>query len=230
VQLDISDSSSISACADHLRQRFGRLDCLVNNAAIAFKAADPTPFNQQTKPTLDVNLRGTLDLTEALLPLMIDASAEDARIVNVASMSGKLRQVSSALQDEFTSSELSLAGVRQLADRFEEDVRSGVHKARGWGSSNYGLSKLCLIAATRVLARANPSIKVNCCCPGYCDTDSTLALSSRLPSPAAYALLASRRPLGRWGADIRARSRLSPQCRRTRALARRSRAPGTLSA
>ena len=35
-----------------LRTKYQQLDVLVNNAAIAFKAADPTPFQDQTVPTL----------------------------------------------------------------------------------------------------------------------------------------------------------------------------------
>lgn len=35
-----------------------------------------------------------------------------------------------------------------------------------------GMSKLAVIAATKVLARDEPAIKVNACCPGYCKTDS----------------------------------------------------------
>ena len=52
-------------------------------------------------------------------------------------------------------------------------MQAGTHQARGWGRSNYGLSKLALIAATQVLGRECPDIKVNSCCPGYCDTDMT---------------------------------------------------------
>jgi carbonyl reductase 1 len=168
--LDISSSESIQKFAESVRSSHGRLDCLVNNAAIAFKAADPTPFEGQTKPTLDTNLRGTLELTETLLPLM--DGADDPRIVNVASMAGRLGQLSPGLQTEFTAAGLTLDGVRALVDRFERDVRAGTHKSNGWGSSNYGLSKLAVIAATRVLARTHPQIRVNSCCPGYCDTDS----------------------------------------------------------
>jgi NAD(P)-dependent dehydrogenase (short-subunit alcohol dehydrogenase family) len=34
--------------------------------------------------------------------------------------------------------------------------QAGTHQAQGWGRSNYGLSKLALIAATKVLAREHP--------------------------------------------------------------------------
>ena len=55
--------------AEALVAKHGRCDVLVNNAGIAFKDADPTPFAEQTKPTLDVNYRGTIALTKRLLPL-----------------------------------------------------------------------------------------------------------------------------------------------------------------
>ena len=53
----------------------------------------------------------------------------------------------------------------------EDDVAAGTHAQKGWGRSNYGFSKLSLIAATKVLARGHPGIVCNACCPGYCATD-----------------------------------------------------------
>ena len=49
------------------------------------------------------------------------------------------------------------------------------HSERGWGNSNYGFSKLSVIAMTKVWAReeSKNGIAVNCCCPGYCDTGMT---------------------------------------------------------
>ena len=183
--LDIGDKASVRAFAELVRERFGRVDTLVNNAAIAFKGSDPTPFAQQTKPTLDINFRGTLALTEALLPLLRDARVDDGRIVNVASMAGKLSQVSPPLQAALSSPELTLEGVHALVDRFESDVASGTHKAKGWGNSNYGFSKLALISATQVLARTEPRLKVNACCPGYCDTDMSSHRGTRPPAQGA---------------------------------------------
>mmetsp|Transcript_7145 Transcript_7145/g.11866 ORF Transcript_7145/g.11866 Transcript_7145/m.11866 type:complete len:307 (+) Transcript_7145:87-1007(+) len=155
-----------------------KVDVLVNNGAIAFKGRDPTPFAQQTKPTLDVNFRGTVDFTEEMLPLLRRAGEEtgDARIVNVASMSGKLSQVSKDLQSQFSSPTLTMPELRKLMDDFEASVvQGGNHKAKGWSNSNYGMSKLAVVAATKVWAReeANHNITVNCICPGYCDTDMT---------------------------------------------------------
>ena len=181
--LNVGDPSSAASLAQMVHEKFGRCDLLVNNAAIAFKAADPTPFNEQTKPTLDVNYRGTVQVTEALLPLL--AKQPHARIVNVASMAGKLRQLSPSLQRQFASPTLTMDQLHTLVESFEADVRSGAHARNGWGRSNYGLSKLAVIAATKVWSRQHPSISVNAMCPGYCDTDMSSHRGTRPPAEGA---------------------------------------------
>mmetsp|Transcript_8187 Transcript_8187/g.10442 ORF Transcript_8187/g.10442 Transcript_8187/m.10442 type:complete len:148 (-) Transcript_8187:334-777(-) len=64
MQLDISDSTSI----DTFVASVGEIDVLVNNAGIAYKNADPTPFKEQCLPTLKTNFWGTIELTEKLKP------------------------------------------------------------------------------------------------------------------------------------------------------------------
>ncbi|CAK9050323.1 unnamed protein product [Durusdinium trenchii] len=49
--LDLGSEASIEAFAKQMEKKYKRLDVLVNNAAIAFKAADPTPFKEQALPT-----------------------------------------------------------------------------------------------------------------------------------------------------------------------------------
>ena len=44
-----------------------RRDILVNNATMAYERVDPTIFKRQCQPALDVNFRGTADLTDKLL-------------------------------------------------------------------------------------------------------------------------------------------------------------------
>lgn len=183
--LTLGDHESHVSFRQKMEHDFGKVDVLVNNAAFAFKGADPTPFAEQTKPTLDVNFRGTVDFTEEMLPLI--RKGTDARIVNVASMSGYLGQIQSKeLRDKFTSPTLTMPELNQLVDKFESDVKAGNHRQQGWGNSNYGMSKLVLIAATKVWARQEgPTIAVNCCCPGYCRTDMTSQKGGRAPSDGA---------------------------------------------
>ena len=179
----LGDVDSHSAFVKKMEDDFGKVDCLVNNAAMAFKGSDPTPFKDQTKPTLDVNFRATIDFTEKMLPLLKKGS--DPRLVFVASMSGRLGQLSPDLQKEFSSPSLTMSRLHSLVDKFEKDVQDGTHSANGWGNSNYGFSKLAVIAATKVLAREYPDVSINCCCPGYCKTDMTSQKGVRDPNEGA---------------------------------------------
>lgn len=186
-QLELGNEDSHERFCNVVNDKYGgKLDVLVNNAAMAFKGADPTPFQQQCKPTLDVNFRGTFSFTERMLPLI--RKGKDSRIVNVASMAGRLNQIkSNDLRNQFTDPNLTKEGLLALVNSFENDVMSGNHLQRGWGNSNYGMSKLAVVAITKVWAReeAANGIKVNCCCPGYCDTDMTSHKGPRPPSDGA---------------------------------------------
>lgn len=51
-------------------EEYGKVDILVNNAGTAFKGSGPTPFRDQAEPTLRVNFFRTIELTEALIPLL----------------------------------------------------------------------------------------------------------------------------------------------------------------
>ena len=185
--LVVGDADSAISLANAVRESYGRCDCLVNNAAIAFKQADPTPFEKQTKPTLHVNYFGTAQVTQAMLPLLLESS-EDPRIVNVASMAGKLRQVSAQKQKQFSSPTLDMSGLDALVNQFIDDVAArgaeGI-SSLGWGRSNYGLSKLAVIAMTRIYARLHPSLRVNSVCPGYCNTDMSSHRGTRSASDGA---------------------------------------------
>ena len=182
-ELIVGDTTSHEKFVQYMEQNYGKVDCLVNNAGIAFKNADPTPFQEQTKPTLDINFRGPVDFTEQMLPLVRKGS--DPRIVNVASMAGRLSQISPTLQSKFTATTLTIPELKELVNDFEQSVQTGTYTEKGWGESNYGLSKLALIAATNVLARENPMIAINSCCPGYCKTDMTSQGGYRPPNDGA---------------------------------------------
>jgi carbonyl reductase 1 len=170
-ELTLGSVYSHKQFAAAMNKRYGKIDVLVNNAAIAYKRDDPMSFEGQTKTTLDVNFRGTVHLTETLLPLLL--RGEDSRIVNVASMVGRLSQLSPTLRRRFSSDTLTMLELQSLVNDFEDAVMAGNHREQGWTVSNYGLSKLALIAFTKVLAREYPGIRVNACCPGFCNTDMT---------------------------------------------------------
>lgn len=173
LQLDLGSSDSISAFVESVNSKYGKLDLLCNNGAIAFKNSDPTPFAQQAAPTFAINYFGTVSLTLKLLPLLRLAS--EPRIVNIASMAGHLRILKGKpdLVKQLTEGEgLSIPDIEALvAAPFIQAVQQGVHAKDGWPGTCHGMSKLCVIAFTKALARAEPGIAVNACCPGWCATD-----------------------------------------------------------
>lgn len=79
-QADITDSASIQKCAQFLKDKYGKVAILVNNAGIAYKGSIFGADEAQT--TIDCNLKGTREMCNAVLPLM----GEGSRIVNVCSM------------------------------------------------------------------------------------------------------------------------------------------------
>jgi carbonyl reductase 1 len=175
--LTIGDEASHDEFCQKVENEFGKVDVLVNNAGFAYKGSDPTPFQGQTRKTLQINYFGLVDFTEKMMPLLRKGS--DPRLVNIASMAGRLGQVSAGRQQQFADENLTIPQLNKLMDEFEEDVQQGNHKQHGWSNSNYGMSKLGVVAATRIWARQEPSIRANCCCPGYCATDMTSHRGSR---------------------------------------------------
>ena len=89
--LDICSADAVETFATQVRDRYEHLDVLVNAAAIAAVGDIMDPFvamdRQKWMRLIDVNLVGTITMTQALLPLMVDGRG--ASIVNFVSDSYK---------------------------------------------------------------------------------------------------------------------------------------------
>ena len=83
--LDIADPASVAALAGLVRQRFGVLHILVNNAAILDATPTAALTVERFEEVVRVDLTGAVACTLALHPLM---TAGWGRIVNVASIMG----------------------------------------------------------------------------------------------------------------------------------------------
>jgi len=86
VVCDVSQPAAVDEAVARVRERFGRLDALVNNAGIAiFKPLLDVTFEEWTR-VLSTNLNGPFICTQACAPLMLETGG--GSVVNIASISG----------------------------------------------------------------------------------------------------------------------------------------------
>ena len=95
LRLDVTDHDSIARAAKVVADEHGRLDILVNNAAITggwdVGAPSQTPIDV-LREVYETNVFGIVALTNALLPLLRQAPV--GRIVNVSSEVGSIESMS----------------------------------------------------------------------------------------------------------------------------------------
>lgn len=93
IRFDITKPTDYQEAYNYFDKNFGRLDILVNNAGVS-KEAFGSPNNASSvnkailRETFDTNFFGTIELTQALLPLL--KKAPEGRIVNLSSILGSL--------------------------------------------------------------------------------------------------------------------------------------------
>ena len=189
--LDLTDPTSTTNAVKYIEENYGVLDVLINNAAVCFN--DPTlygkveytPFEKQAGITIQTNFFGTLDVTTSFLPLL--KKSPSPRIINIASAAGRLTILRSPeLVNKFTSNALDISKLSTLMKQFQSDVEDGTHLEKGWPNTCYGVSKLGIIAMTRVLAREHPEMMINSVDPGYCKTDQNDNRGTVDPKDGAY--------------------------------------------
>ena len=186
LQLDVTDQASIAAAAKRIRDELGRLDVLVNNAAISNTRMRPgvsvEEYSKSTRPSVvsldevravwETNVFGVLAVYQAMLPLLREAPA--ARIVNVSS------------------------GVGSLTRNADP-----AYAYRSIFGPVYPASKTALNAMTLAMAieLESTGIKVNAACPGFTKTNlnnyaGTQTVEEGAREPVRLALLGPDGPTG----------------------------------
>lgn len=87
VVCDVADNSDVTATVQATVKRFGKIDILINNAALWRSRTSflDTEFEEWQK-YFNINVFGTVHFTKAVLPLMIENNW--GRIINIASVAG----------------------------------------------------------------------------------------------------------------------------------------------
>ena len=103
IQLDVTDAASVKAAAARLTEELGRLDVLIQNAAISNTGKKPgqtvEEYSRSVRASVlnidemravwDTNVFGVIMVYQAMLPLL--RSTPGSRIVNVSSGAGSLQ-------------------------------------------------------------------------------------------------------------------------------------------
>ncbi|WP_108461375.1 SDR family NAD(P)-dependent oxidoreductase [Devosia naphthalenivorans] len=185
IQLDVTDEASIRAAVAQVEQQFGRLDILVNNAAIS-RANGPESetmqdYIQRSRATLisvdevrtiwETNVFGVLAVTQAFVPLL--RKANGASVVNVSS---------------------SLGSLSMLAP--DNPYRTTFNP--GYGASKTALNAITMAFAIDLEAEG---IKVNAVTPGFTATalnnyEGTETVQQGAAEAVRVALLGNQGPTG----------------------------------
>jgi len=82
---DVADAKTVQAMADAAMQQFGRIDCLINNAALRREKSFAEMDYREWREILDVTLDGTFHCVRACLPALRKSGA--GTIVNIGGLS-----------------------------------------------------------------------------------------------------------------------------------------------
>jgi NAD(P)-dependent dehydrogenase (short-subunit alcohol dehydrogenase family) len=91
IAVNVSDEAQIKQVVDAHRERFGRLDVLVNNAGVGVGESVADIATKKLDMQLDINLRSIVLFYRECMPMLREAAAEhrNALVVNTSSISGK---------------------------------------------------------------------------------------------------------------------------------------------
>jgi uncharacterized protein len=120
IAVDLVADDTPARVREHIAERHGRLDLLVNNAGASWRARFADGGYANVKRTMEINFDAQVRLTEALLPLL-RASAPSA-IVNVASTAGRVARAGTGA---YSASKFALAGWSDAL--YYEEQPGGVH-------------------------------------------------------------------------------------------------------
>jgi NAD(P)-dependent dehydrogenase (short-subunit alcohol dehydrogenase family) len=108
---DLGNPSDLQSIVDRTLDRFGHLDVLVNNAAVALSTRFEKITEEEWRRTFDVNVTAVFLLIRAALPAMKEQRY--GRIVNLSSTAGKT--VSTLGGAHYTASKAALLGLTRAA-------------------------------------------------------------------------------------------------------------------
>ncbi len=135
-QLDVTNDASIQTIYDFIKQKFGKLDVLINNAGILMNQNNSLSVDRnQLMKTFETNTVGPILLIQKLYPLL--KKSEDPRVINISSGMGALLDMGGGS----TAYRLSKAALNAAAITMNTDIGSDINiynVCPGWVKTDMG--------------------------------------------------------------------------------------------
>ncbi|NLR91372.1 SDR family NAD(P)-dependent oxidoreductase [Flammeovirga agarivorans] len=143
ISFDLGDSTTFHQVVEFMDKHFGRLDVLVNNAAMLVDMGKhPSDLSEELfRKVMEVNYIGPFLFTQKLVPLL--KKSEAGRIVNLSTQVAQLAQLS------------------DMNSPLRDDI------CAAYQSSKIGVNAMTVLFAKEL---EEFGIKVNSCCPGWVDS------------------------------------------------------------
>jgi len=113
IPTDVSKESDVQALFEQVRQRFGRLDLLFNNAGISMPYTLPGDMTgEMWRQAVDVNLNGAFYALSHAFKMMQEQSPQGGRIINNGSISAHVPRPGSIA---YTATKHAISGLTRAA-------------------------------------------------------------------------------------------------------------------
>jgi len=90
LHLDVTDLESIESCVAYCKDKYGRLDVLINNAGAGFAKTTEHASDEEVAWVMDVNFNGVVRCTRAVLAQMREQKG--GHVINISSVGGLVGQ------------------------------------------------------------------------------------------------------------------------------------------
>ncbi len=112
LKLDVDRPADIAAAIEAAKQKFGRIDVLVNNAGYGYLAAVEEGDDADIRAMFETNFFGLAAMTRAVLPLM--RAQKSGAVVNISSMGGFIGNPGSAY---YAATKFALEGLSEALSK-----------------------------------------------------------------------------------------------------------------
>jgi NAD(P)-dependent dehydrogenase (short-subunit alcohol dehydrogenase family) len=141
--IDLTSDTKIAAAAVHVANKHGKLDILVNNAAISGADSSLDSLRARYNAVFDTNVTGTAVVTDTFISLLQKSTAPTRRIVMVSSTLGSLNLThggQAPKQERYVQYSVSKAALNMLTlytmDRVNKDGIAVITMSPGYCATN----------------------------------------------------------------------------------------------